>query len=159
MNCRENRYIFFCNAQPIIPTHRGCYTVGLWLVQCWLMVGTKLLNLLLWLAVNVGATLFHEQINVGPSKLRLAQPNVAVGPTLNQRVSFVWRVVSMLAGWYPDRITQGHIPQYEKWTKSHSMKGGENKCQQLHRGPQWQYVHIAQHMKSCVVWSEQTSLE
>ena len=78
------------------------------------MVGTKLLNLLLWLAVNVGATLFHEQINVGPSKLRLAQPNVAVGPTLNQRVSFVWRVVSMLAGWYPDRITQGHIPQYEK---------------------------------------------
>ena len=47
------------------------------------MVGTKLLNLLLWLAVNVGATLFHEQINVGPSKLTLAQPNVAVEPTLN----------------------------------------------------------------------------
>ena len=33
------------------------------------MVGTKLLNLLLWLAVNVGATLFHEQVNVGTSKL------------------------------------------------------------------------------------------
>ena len=33
------------------------------------MVGTQLLNLLLWLAVNVGATLFHEQVNVGTSKL------------------------------------------------------------------------------------------
>ena len=78
------------------------------------MVGTKLLNLLLWLAVNVGATLFHEQINVGPSKLTLAQPNIAVEPTLNHRLGFVWRMVSMLAGGYPDRIPQDQIPQYEK---------------------------------------------
>ena len=78
------------------------------------MVSTKLLNLLLWLAVNVEATLFHEQINVGPSKLTLAQPKVAVEPTLNQRLGSVWRMVSMLAGWYPDRISQDQIPQYEK---------------------------------------------
>ena len=56
------------------------------------MVGTTLLNLLLWMVVNVGATLFHEQINVGPSKLTLAQPNVAVEPSLNQRLGFVWRM-------------------------------------------------------------------
>ena len=69
-----------------------------------------------------------------------------------QQLGFVWRMVSMLAGWYPDRIPQDQIPQYEKWTKSHSMKGGENKCQQL-GGYQWQCVHIAQHMKS-IVWFE-----
>ena len=60
----------------------------------------------------VGATLFHEQINVGPSKL--TKPNVAVEPTLNQRLGFVWRMVGMLAGFYPARIPQDQIPRYEK---------------------------------------------
>ena len=110
MNCRENPYIFVMPNPPSQST-RGWHTVGFWLVQCWLMVDTKLLNLLLCLTVNVVATLIHEQIKVGPSKLTLAQPNVAVEPTLNQRLGFVWRMVSMLAGWYPDRIPQDQIPQ------------------------------------------------
>ena len=55
---RKSIYLF--NAQPTTPTHQG-------LAHCWFLVGAMLAhgwhNLLLWLAVNVGATLFHEQIN------------------------------------------------------------------------------------------------
>ena len=49
--------------------------------------------------------LSNEQSNVGPTKY------VAVGPTLNQRLGFGWRMVSVLAGTEPDE----HIEDgYEK---------------------------------------------
>ena len=40
----------------------------------------------------LGQRLSNEQSNVGPTKY------VAVGPTLNQRLGFGWRMVSVLAG-------------------------------------------------------------
>ena len=83
------------------------------------MIAAKLLNLL-WLAVNVE-------------------------PTLNQRFCFGWRMVSIVGGWYPDIIPKDQIPHYEKVTKYQSMKGGENKCQQL-GGP---------HRSSLLVYSKQ----
>ena len=52
--------------------------VGAWLGFGWqLMLGQRVPN---------------EQSNVGPTKY------VAVGPTLNQRLGFGWRMVSVLAG-------------------------------------------------------------
>ena len=54
-------------------------TVGAWLGFGWqLMLGQRVPN---------------EQSNVGPTKY------VAVGPTLNQRLGFGWRMVSVLAGY------------------------------------------------------------
>ena len=41
----------------------------------------------------LGQRLSNEQSNVGPTKY------VAVGPTLNQRLGFGWRMVSVLAGY------------------------------------------------------------
>ena len=40
----------------------------------------------------LGQRLSNQQSNVGPTKY------VAVGPTLNQRLGFGWRMVSVLAG-------------------------------------------------------------
>ena len=40
----------------------------------------------------LGQRVSNEQSNVGPTKY------VAVGPTLNQRLGFGWRMVSVLAG-------------------------------------------------------------
>ena len=40
----------------------------------------------------LGQRLSNEQSNVGPTKY------VAVGPTLNQRLGFGWRMVNVLAG-------------------------------------------------------------
>ena len=42
----------------------------------------------------LGQRLSNEQSNVGPTKY------VAVGPTLNQRLGFGWRMVSVLAGMF-----------------------------------------------------------
>ena len=44
--------------------------------------------------------LSNEQSNVGPTKY------VAVGPTLNQRLGFGWRMVSVLAGVYMDGLSE-----------------------------------------------------
>ena len=41
----------------------------------------------------LGQRLSNEQTYVGPTKY------VAVGPTLNQRLGFGWRMVSLLAGY------------------------------------------------------------
>ena len=54
------------------------------------MVGRILLHV--W-RFNVGPTLSNEQTYVGPTNIY-----VAVGPTLNQRLGFGWRKVSVLAG-------------------------------------------------------------
>ena len=58
--------------------------------QCWVIVGA-------WLGFGwqlmLGQRLSNEQSNVGPTKY------VAVGPTLNQRLGFGWRMVSVLAGY------------------------------------------------------------
>ena len=54
----------------------GWRIVGSWLVECCFMVG--------------GLCWANEQSNVSPTKY------VAVGPTLNQRLSFGWRMVSVL---------------------------------------------------------------
>ena len=119
--------------------------VGTLLVFGWCNIGS-------WLAQNCLICYYGRRLMLGQrySTSKLISATVAVEPTLNHRLGFVWR---MPAGWYPDRIPQDQIPQYEKWTKSHSMKCGENKCQQLYRSPQWQCVHIAQHMIG-VVWFE-----
>ena len=45
------------------------------------------------------------------STSKLTSATVAVEPSLDHRLGFVWR---MLARWYPDRIPQDQIPQYEK---------------------------------------------
>ena len=53
------------------------------MVGAWLGFGWQLM---------LGQRLSNEQSNVGPTKY------VAVGPTLNQRLGFGWRMVSVLAG-------------------------------------------------------------
>ncbi len=53
------------------------------IVGAWLGFGWQLM---------LGQRLSNEQSNVGPTKY------VAVGPTLNQRLGFGWRMVSVLAG-------------------------------------------------------------
>ena len=67
----------------------GWHTVGYWLAHCWFMVGRMLLYG--WRFV-LGQRVSNEQSNVGQTKY------VAVGPTLNQRLGFGWRMVSVLAG-------------------------------------------------------------
>ena len=61
---------------------RGLVLVGSYLTECCLMVGGLML----------GQRVSNEQSNVGPTKY------VAVGPTLNQRLGFGWRMVSVLTG-------------------------------------------------------------
>ena len=51
----------------------------------------------------LGQRLSNEQSNVGPTKY------VAVGPTLNQRLGFGWRMVSVLAGM---QCSDGHFKQF-----------------------------------------------
>ena len=70
----------------------GWHNVGLWLVIVGAMLGDSWRLVGVWLAVNVGQRVSNEQTNVGPTKY------VAVGPTLNQRLGFGWRMVSVLAG-------------------------------------------------------------
>ena len=65
---------------------------GLWLVQCWVMVGTMLHYG--W-RFMLDQRVSNEQSNVGSTKY------VAVGPTLNQRFGFGWRMVIVLAGTIP----------------------------------------------------------
>ena len=67
----------------------GWHTVGFWLAHCWFMVGRMLLYG--WLFM-FGQRVSNEQSNVGLTKY------VAVGPTLNQRLGFGWRMVIVLAG-------------------------------------------------------------
>ena len=67
----------------------GWHTVGFWLAHCWFMVGRMLLYG--W-RFMLGQRVSNEQSNVGPTKY------VAVGPTLNQRLGFGWRMVIVLAG-------------------------------------------------------------
>ena len=59
----------------------GWRNVGSWLAEYCFMVGGLML----------GQRLSNEQTYVGPTKY------VAVGPTLNQRLGFGWRMVSLLA--------------------------------------------------------------
>ena len=63
----------------------GWRNVGSWLAEYWLMVGGLML----------GQRLSNDQTYVGPTKY------VADGPTLNQRLGFGWRMVSVLAGSLP----------------------------------------------------------
>ena len=51
----------------------------------------------------LGQRLSNEQSNVGPTKY------VAVGPTLNQRLGFGWRMVSVLAGIHDVSIHSQHL--------------------------------------------------
>ena len=67
----------------------GWYNVGFWLGHCWFM-GRRML-LYGW-RFMLGQRVSNEQSNVGPTKY------VAVGPTLNQRLGFGWRMVIVLAG-------------------------------------------------------------
>ena len=67
----------------------GWHTVGFRLARCWFMVGRMLLYG--W-RLMLGQRISNEQGNVDPAKY------VAVGPTLNQRLGFGWRMVSVLAG-------------------------------------------------------------
>ena len=67
----------------------GWHTVGFWLAHCWFMVGRMLHYG--WQFI-LGQRVSNEQSNVGPTKY------VAVGPTLNQRLGFGWRMVIVLAG-------------------------------------------------------------
>ena len=60
----------------------GWRNVGSWLAEYCFMVGGLML----------GQRLSNEQTYVGPTKY------VDVGPTLNQRLGFGWRMVSVLAG-------------------------------------------------------------
>ena len=68
----------------------GWHTVGFWLGHCWFMVGRMLLYG--W-RFMLGQRVSNEQSNVGQTKY------VAVGPTLNQRLGFGWRMVIVLAGY------------------------------------------------------------
>ena len=81
----------------------GWHNVGLWLGQCWVIVGA-------WLGFGwqlmLGQRLSNEQSNVGPTKY------VAVGPTLNQRLGFGWRMVNVLAG---SRMTPAHPMSKTRW--------------------------------------------
>ena len=52
----------------------------------------------------LGQRVSNEQSNVGPTKY------VAVGPTLNQRLGFGWRMVSMLAGLLLHLFILSHFP-------------------------------------------------
>ena len=72
----------------------GCRIVGSWLAECCFMVGGLIL----------GQRVSNEQSNVGPTKY------VSVGPTLNQRLGFGWRMVSVPAGKrvYPSRRQEEH---------------------------------------------------
>ena len=74
----------------------GWHTVGFWLAHCWFMVGRMLLYG--W-RFMLGQRVSNEQSNVGLTKY------VAVGPTLNQRLGFGWRMVIVLAGDRQDRHT------------------------------------------------------
>ena len=65
------------------------HTVGFWLAHCWFMVGRMLHYG--WRFI-LGQRVSNEQSNVRPTKY------VAVGPTLNQRLGFGWRMVIVLAG-------------------------------------------------------------
>ena len=67
----------------------GWHTVVFWLGHCWFMVGRMLLYG--W-RFMLDQRVSNEQSNVGPTKC------VAVGPTLNQRLGFGWRMVGVLAG-------------------------------------------------------------
>ena len=67
----------------------GWHTVGFWLAHCWFMVGRMLHY---GRRFMLGQRVSNEQNNVGPTKY------VAVGPTLNQRLGFGWRMVIVLAG-------------------------------------------------------------
>ena len=67
----------------------GWHTVGFWLAHCWFMVGRMLHYG--W-RFMLGQRVSNEQSNVGPTKY------VVVGPTLNQRLGFGWRMVIVLAG-------------------------------------------------------------
>ena len=67
----------------------GWHIVGFWLAHCWFMVGRMLHYG--W-RFMLGQRVSNEQSNVGPTKY------VAVGPTLNQRLGFGWRMVIVLAG-------------------------------------------------------------
>ena len=67
----------------------GWHTVWFWLAHCWFMVGRMLLYG--W-RFMLGQRVSNEQSNVGLTKY------VAVGPTLNQRLGFGWRMVIVLAG-------------------------------------------------------------
>ena len=67
----------------------GWHYVGFRLAHCWFMVGRMLLYG--W-RFMLGQRVSNEQSNVGSTKY------VAVGPTLNQRLGFGWRMVIVLAG-------------------------------------------------------------
>ena len=73
----------------------GWHNVGLWLVIVGAMLGDRLI-VGTWLGfcwqLMLGPRVSNEQSNVGPTKY------VAVGSTLNQRLGFGWRMVSVLAG-------------------------------------------------------------
>ena len=63
------------------------------------MVGDSWGNVGAWLGFGwqlmLGQRVSNDQSSVGPTKY------VAVGPTLNQRLGFGWRMVSVLAGVRP----------------------------------------------------------
>ena len=73
----------------------GWHTVGFPLAHCWFVVGRMLLYG--W-RFMLGQRVSNEQSNIGPTK------SVAVGPTLNQRLGFGWRMVSVLAGQLPSEV-------------------------------------------------------
>ena len=78
------------------------HTVGFWLAHCWFMVGRMLLYG--W-RFMLGQRVSNEQSNVGLTKY------VAVGPTLNQRLGFGWRMVIVLAGSSPTQCSHIEAPQ------------------------------------------------
>ena len=81
----------------------GWHTVGFWLAHCLFMVGRMLHYG--W-RFMLGQRVSNEQSNVGPTKY------VAVGPTLNQRLGFGWRMVIVLAG-------LEHLSKKSSLTKMH----------------------------------------
>ena len=77
---------------------RGWQNVGSWLAECWFVVGRMLAHGWQNVALCVGGLMLGQRV-YPTSKVTLAQPhNVAVGPTLNQRLGFGWQMVSVLAG-------------------------------------------------------------
>ena len=87
----------------------GWHTVGFWLAHCWFMVGRMLHYG--W-RFMLGQRVSNEQSNVGPTKY------VAVGPTLNQRLGFGWRMVIVLAGCLACR----HIPLHSRSDASFGIR-------------------------------------